>query len=210
MIEPWTVSNRCRWYNFKSSIRLYHGTSSVFLDQILEQGLVPPEGDIEERVWKAVLKCGVDYNIQLRRKLQREASYLWCWNHVKCICLTTNPFNAASYAEHTHRNGGELNGLVKCHLGEILKKKFPVHYPESKPVVVEVLVPISWLPEEKVEHIRRDTHFWLMESETGKSHSHEEMIAKFDEGAGRFKHEIRLQRRIPKSRIARVMAHGNR
>ena len=189
--DEWKIEPRCRWYNPGKSIRLYHGTSSSLILKIKSQGLVSPVGSIDERIEAAIRLFGVEPDAQLMKRMQRIASSFWSWNHVNCICFTTNPYNASQYAHHNHMYGGEMNKLVAYYLGRLLRRKFGPLYLDSIPTVVDVLVPVSWVPN--IQKYRDDA-VQLLQYYALKEFDKEQI-----------KHEIRIGRRIAASRIRRIM-----
>ena len=203
-LQPWKVATTCRWYNFKKTIRLYHGTSSENLPQIIKNGLtLPPENDVK------ILEIMEQHGFLIhdpKRMCQFKHNFGYPWSNHHEICLTTSPHNAASYAKNTYQNAGELETLLKCFLSQTLHKKIPPRYPNAIPVVIEVLIPTGWVHPEDAQRLKGIFQFW-QESECCEGMTTQETQKWLDKE--RKKHEIRIAQAIPPTHIKRIMQPNN-
>ena len=194
MYKPWRVLHTKRWYNFDKDLRLYHGTSSVFIPSITKRGLLPPLRSLSERVAEAIRI----YGFEVTEKLLKSCVDTAFWNEEGAICLHASQVGAARYARH-YKNGGELNDLVKYRLEKKIRRKLPNLYPNSFPIVVEVVLPASWLEKQDGEFLQRMRRQAKLVAEL--THLGTDEKDNFIQGAG----EFRLMQRIPPSRITRIM-----
>ncbi|MCK9458238.1 MAG: hypothetical protein M0R80_01125 [Proteobacteria bacterium] len=184
-----------RWYNFDNDLRLYHGTSSVFIPSITKYGLLPPLKSLSERVADAIRM----YGFEADEKLLKACVDTVFWNEEGAICLHPSQISAARYSRH-YKNGGELNDLVKYKLEKKIRRKLPNLHPNSFPIVVEVVLPVSWLEKHDGEFIQR-MHSCARRMAELTHYTADEEKDHFIQGAG----EFRLMKKIPPSRITRIM-----
>ena len=191
--QSWRISDTKRWYNFTTDIRLFHGTSSALIPNILSQGLIPPLKNLHDRVSDAILAYGVIPTEKLMKKCEES------WNGEGAVCLASSQINAAMYARH-YKNGGELNGLVKDGLQKALRRKIPDLYAaDSVPVVLEIIVPIGYLEQYTLDAMR-ETAIWMQTLEMSKTLRNRDLIIKGTKGG-----EIRILNKITPVNIKRIM-----
>jgi hypothetical protein len=143
-----------RWWEFKDTVVLYHGTSSAFADKIKSEGLVPPGEKLEvyaEKVAKQVFPDGqvpLEYWKKILSSIYnaREDSHHQVAN---VIYLLSSLGEASGYAKAYYELGGEIAydvykwAWIYCNELKLPKPLKPLA--GSKPIVVEVLVPSQWM-----------------------------------------------------------------
>ena len=200
-----------KWYEFKDTVVLYHGTSSVLLPIIKTKGLEPPDECLEEYALKVIKSYGVAASPQLMEWIHRHIISLRANgpnNKIGNVIYLTPKFDTAKgYAESTHKFGGEMASDIWRAINVIESQKrglpkmqeiIPPIYKESHPVVLEVDIPSKWMKTyHDLEQRYKDAlEYWA--TLKSKPDVHNFMEKEF----GRF--EIRVEETIPASMIKKV------
>lgn len=152
-----------RWYDFKETLTLYHGTSSALLPIIQQEGIKPPDAELMRFAISVVTSYFPDAT-------PNNHKYDAIWNLVKkhaisfrdhqhlttggsAIFLSPTFEQAAGYSKFTAPHGGEIAYEIYRYVKWFCEtKKLPVPPPrfsEARPIVLEVEVPYNWLNGEK-------------------------------------------------------------
>jgi hypothetical protein len=150
-----------KWWDNEPTIRLYHGTSSAFIDHVKEHGLRPPKEDLLEYALE-VLEAYIprsEWTDKLIENVREHAartemgrvgdrgSVLYFFPESKSV-----EGYARSYAKHGGEIAYDVYNSACMHLSDpdISWKEFKANPPikprfhDGSPVVVEVEVPKSW------------------------------------------------------------------
>lgn len=198
-----------KWWELDDTIQLYHGTSTAFLENIKENGLVPPQEDFEQfalNLLKYFLTNIPSISNEVRKEVEksvqeRAVSYRMRSDDKfsSVIYMTPNFEKAASYARSYAEHGGELAydvwSLVKVVTGYTPPPRFLGH----NPVVIEVEIPRQWISSayNLEDLVARSTKVWKQEDE---DISFEEFVNEVDISG----FEVRTSRRIPPHMITSI------
>ncbi|MCK9458435.1 MAG: hypothetical protein M0R80_02180 [Proteobacteria bacterium] len=202
-----------KWYEFKDTVELYHGTSSALLPIIKTNGLVPPDECLESYAIKIIKSYGVAASPQLMEWIHKYAISSRANepnNKIANVIYLTPKFeNAKNYAKSTHKFGGEMAADIWRAINVIESKKrglpkmqeiIPPIYKESHPVVLEVEIPSKWMNtyHDLAQRYKDALDYWA--TLKSKPDVHDFMEKEF----GRF--EIRVEETIPASMIRKIHA----
>ena len=149
-----------KWHEFGDSVTLYHGTSSALVDRMQKEGIKPPKKDFVGYAMEVVehylgrvpedIKQQIFSTISTRKDTASSKVE-------NVIYLASEYREAESYAGYTFRFGGEIHAeMWRICNNWMARQKDPqnpdynsVHvkprYDDSRPVVLEVEVPYSWM-----------------------------------------------------------------
>jgi hypothetical protein len=169
-----------KWWDNEPTIRLFHGTSSVFVGHIREHGLRPPKQDILEYALE-VLEHYVpraEWTDELLHNVKEHAArveYGRVGDRGSVIYTFTRGEDVEGYATAYAQHGGEIAADVytsACMFRSDpdiswrefkANPPFPPRFADAKPIVVEVEVPKSWCifnrdPEEIKRNVESRWH----------------------------------------------------
>jgi hypothetical protein len=203
---PWTEGH---WYEFQETVTLFHGTSSAFADKIRIEGIQPPDekledyaariakplfgGNVPPAVWQSLLNT--INSIRKDSDINKVSNVIY---------LSTAYDEAASYAKAYHEVGGEIAHDVYMK-AMIYSKEQGKPQPRkplegSKPIVVEVEVPYSWMKSyyRDLKHKKDMIDRWYDPADKGfRDYKHYMDTNAF---------EVRVLQPIPPSMITRIHA----
>jgi len=199
-----------KWYQFKDTVTLFHGTASALRAQIQKQGLQPPKKDFAELVDREVeqyLKpfCSVKTRQEVKKKVLSSIQSLRTDTDFhelsSVIYLSTDRDDALGYAKQYAELGGEIHSDIFRFCSQEYKDLKP-RFAGSKPLVVTVEVPSSWMLtySKPKEMYRRGVKNWKSLKDWYKRNRGRDIsLSQYLEEEGGF--EVRINRTIPPKMI---------
>lgn len=210
-----------RWYEFKDTVTLYHGTSSALIANLQTEGLKPPEENLEEfalrilklykvRPSKPLMEWIHRYSLSLRANSSQHVH-----RTANVVYLAPKFKEAKGYAVSYYKYGGEMASEIwrAINVHKSKQRKLPKMepivppiYDNAHPVVVEVAVPFQWMKtyHNLEEKYRRALTYW--ESMKDWYAKHTDDVRTVDDFLNKeiSDFEVRVEEAIPPSMIKQI------
>lgn len=208
--RPWIEQ---KWFEFKETVTLYHGTSSALVPKLKTEGIKPPDESLEAYALKIIKSYGKEPSPPLIDWILKNSLSMRSDNPAhktsNVIYLSPKFQQAEGYATSYYQFGGEIASEIWRAINVIESKKkglphmekiVPPIYPDAHPVVIEVEIPYAWAKSYYDLHQRHldGLKLWKSLKQPGK----DKTVEDFMQELGDF--EMRVEETIPPKMIKKV------